>query len=125
MLKVCSCSEVKLTSDGVVMVGSVGEGLQEVSLVLKGVVDLSFKVLEAGDEVVESSLGVWMVQHASGWDLQPAVAQVDGCGLPALHHRPRQEASLQRQHLGSNNTTYTVWFLQASTFTVLSELIWP
>lgn len=49
-----------LTCNGVVMVGSVGEGLQEISLVLKGVVDLSFKVLEAGDKVVESSLCVWM-----------------------------------------------------------------
>lgn len=69
------------------MVGSVGEGLQEVSLVLKGVVDLSFKVLEAGNEVVESLLCVRMVQHAAGRDLQPAVALVDSCdgGLTALH----------------------------------------
>lgn len=58
-----------LTCNGVVMVGSMGEGLQEVSLVLKGVVDLSFKVLEARNEVVESSLCVWMVQHAAGRDL--------------------------------------------------------
>lgn len=68
------------------MVGSVGEGLQKVSLILKGVVDLSFKVLEAGNEVVESSLCIWMVQHAAGWDLKPAVAKVNGCGLTALHH---------------------------------------
>lgn len=87
-----SCS---LTCDGVVMVGSMGEGLQEVSLVLKGVVDLSFKVLKAGDEVVESSLCVWMSQHAARRDLQPAVAQVDGCGLAALHHCSCQAPSLQ------------------------------
>lgn len=77
------------------MVGSVGEGLQEVSLVLKGVVDLPFKVLEARDEVVESSLCVGMGQHAAGRDLQPAVAQVDGCGLTDLHHSPRQGLPLQ------------------------------
>lgn len=56
------------------MVGSMGEGLQEVSLVLKSVVDLPFKVLEAGDEVVEGSRCIWMVQHAAGRNLQPAVA---------------------------------------------------
>ena len=84
-----------LTCDGVVMVGSVGEGLQEVSLVLKGVVDLSFEVLEARDEVVESPFCIWMVQHAAGRDLQPAVAQVDGCGLTALHHYSCQGLSLQ------------------------------
>ena len=65
-----------LTCDGVVMVGGVGEGLQQVGLVLKGVVDLLFKVLKAGDEVVERSRCVWMVQHAAGRDLQPTVAQV-------------------------------------------------
>lgn len=88
------------------MVGRVSEGLQEVSLVLKGVVDLSFKVLEARDEVVESPLCVWMVQHAAGWDLQPAVAQVDSCGLTALHHCCCQDASLQWQHLLSTKTTF-------------------
>lgn len=77
------------------MVGSVGKGLQEVSLVLKGVVDLSFKVLEAGDEVIESSLCIWMVQHAARRDLQPAVAQVDSCGLTALYCCSCQGPSLQ------------------------------
>lgn len=66
------------------MVGSVGEGLQEVSLVLESVVDLSFEVLEAGDQMVKSPLGVRMVQHAAGRDLQPAVAQVHGRGMRAL-----------------------------------------
>lgn len=51
------------------MVGSVGEGLQQVSLVLKGVVDLFFKILKAGYEVVERPLCVRMVQHAAGRDL--------------------------------------------------------
>lgn len=77
------------------MVGSVGEGLQEVSLVLKGVVDLLFEVFKARDEVVESSLCVWMVQHASGWDLEPAIALVDGCGLTALHRCSCQRPFLQ------------------------------
>lgn len=58
-----------LTSDSVVMVGSVGEGLQEVCLVLKGVVDLSFKVLKARDEVIQGSLSIWMAQHATWWNL--------------------------------------------------------
>lgn len=77
------------------MVGSVGEGLQEVSLVLKGVVDLFFKVLEAGYEVVESSLSVWMVQHAAGWDLQPAIAQAYGYDLTALQCCSFRGPSLQ------------------------------
>lgn len=103
MKNMCWCACRGLTCDGVVMVGSVGEGLQEVSLVLKGVVDLSFKVLEAGNEVVERLLGVRMVQHAAGRDLQPAVALVDGGdgGLAPLRHRSRLGPPLQRQHLSS------------------------
>ena len=77
------------------MVRSVSEGLQEVSLVLKGVVDFSFKILEAGDEVVQSTLCIWMVQHTAGWDLQPAVAHVNSCGLMALHSCSRQGPLLQ------------------------------
>lgn len=75
-----------LTCNGVVMVGSVGEGLQEVSLVLKGVVDFPFEVLKARNEVVESSLCVWMIQQAAWRDLQPTVAHVADCGLTTLSH---------------------------------------
>lgn len=85
-----------LTCDGVVMVGSVGEGLQEIRLVLESVADLSFKVLEAGDEVVEGSLSIWMVQHAAGRDLQPAIAQVHGRGRRDEHRGVCQAPSLER-----------------------------
>lgn len=75
------------------MVGRVGEGLQEVSLVFKGVIDPLFKVLKARDEVIESGLSIGMLQQTSGRDLQPAVGQV--CRLAALHCAARQDASLQ------------------------------
>lgn len=60
------------------MVGGVGEGLQEVRLVLKSVIDLPFEVLETRDEVLQRPLRVRMVQHAAGRDLQPAVHQLHG-----------------------------------------------
>lgn len=88
-----------LTCDGVIMVRSMGEGLQQVRLVLKGVADLSFKVLEARDKVVECALCVRVFQHTAGWDLQPAITQVIGCGLTALHCCPSYGSSLQWQHL--------------------------
>lgn len=94
---------LSLTCDGIVMVGSMGEGLQEVSLILKRVIDPLFKVLKARDEVVESRLSIWMVQHTSGWDFEPAVAQV--CGLTALQRFPRQGPSLQWQHLLSSDNS--------------------
>lgn len=82
-----------LTCDGVVMVGSVCEGLQQVSLVLKGVIDPLLKVLKARDEMIQGGLSIGMVQQTPGWDLQPAVGQVrcltDGRRLP------RRDASLQ------------------------------
>lgn len=64
------------------MVGSMSEGLQEVRLVLKRVVDPFLKVLKARDEVIQSRLSVGVVQETPGWDLQPAVGQV--CGPTAL-----------------------------------------
>lgn len=69
------------------MIGSMREGLQEIRLVLKSVVDLLFKVLKARDEVVESSCCVWMVQHTAGWYLEPAVTQVTGLMLGMNLHR--------------------------------------
>lgn len=87
-----------LTCDGVIMVGGVGERLQQVGLVLKGVADLSFKVLKAGDEMVECVLSIGVVQHTAGWDLQPAVAEISGSDpitLCCFCHR----LLLQRQHL--------------------------
>lgn len=80
-------SNVRLiqTCNGVIMIGSVGEGLQEISLVLESVVDLSFKVLKSGDEMVESPFGIGMVQQAAGRDLEPAVAQVQSQCVWALH----------------------------------------
>lgn len=81
------------TCDGVVMVGSMGEGLQEVSLVFKGVIDPLFKVLKARDEVMKSGLSIWMVQQTPGWDLQPAVGQV--CCLTRLPCSPCGDGSLQ------------------------------
>lgn len=78
------------------MVGSVSEGLQEISLVLKSVVDLFFKVLKARYEVVESSFCIWMVQHAAGWDLEPAVTQVCDLSMSVnLCHCSSQCPSLQ------------------------------
>lgn len=93
-----------LTCDGVVMVGRVGEGLQQVGLVLKGVADLSFKVLKAGDEMVECVLCVGVVQHAAGWDLQPAVAQI-ASSAPMTLRCSRHSPLLQRQHLRAAEDT--------------------
>lgn len=87
--------ELGLTCDGIVMVGSMGEGLQQVGLVLEGVVDLRFKVLKARDEMVECVLSVRVVQHAAGWDLQPAVTQVAGSG-PVSPRWARHHPLLQR-----------------------------
>lgn len=91
------------------MVGSMGEGLQQVGLILEGVVDLLFEVFKAGDEMLKRPLCVWVGQHAAGWDLQPAVAQVCsrrpaawGFGCPAC---PR----LRRQHLQSTETQNTFY----------------
>lgn len=81
------------TCDGVVMVGSMGEGLQQVSLVFKGVVDPFLKVLKARDEVIQSGLSIGMVQQTPGWDLQPAIGQV--CGPTALSCTPCGWGSLQ------------------------------
>lgn len=78
-----------------------GEGLQQVGLILEGVVDLLFEVLKAGDEMLERALCVRVVQHAAGWDLQPAVAQVCRRGLAGGSlARPR----LRRQHLQATET---------------------
>lgn len=94
-----SPSDPSLTCDGVVVVGGVGEGLQQVSLVLKCVVDFPLKVLEPRDEVLQRALCVRMVQHAAGRDLQPAVHQ-----LHSWYQQRRVRPSLHRQHLHTTAT---------------------
>lgn len=86
------------------MVGCVGERLQQVGLVLEGVADPSFEVLKAGDQVVESVLGIGVVQHAAGRDLQPAIAQIAGSSPTALSRSPL----LQRQHLEADGGHFSL-----------------
>lgn len=76
------------------MVGSMSEGLQEVSLVFKGVIDPFLKVLKARDEVIQSGLSIRMVQQTPGWDLEPAVDQV--CSVTGLPCTPCGDGPLQR-----------------------------
>lgn len=89
------------------MVGGVGEGLQQVSLVLKRVVDFPLKVLEPRDEVLQRALCVRMVQHAAGRDLQPAVHQLHGWSQNSRYQQRRVRPPLHRQYLHTTATGET------------------